>query len=666
MPAIFLCLSWLGLLTDYPEAKTYLWFSFHAALTAACAVIHLRTRREKFSVEFLFSLVILIAGISAVLKIQWLQLSYFPLAIALAYLYPLRTTMQATSLFPVVGLKKSLASLVTLLINNTAFSSEFLVEETAFSVSLMLTALIAGIMADIKERKNRGLETGLKKIVDDAKGLTLDTDMETLRTDELSSHFFASASQADKEIMDLLSVTKKAVLADSVNLFVVRSDGLELRHTTEEKDIVVPQKGGIIAQCVREKKSLSSGDLQGKKLEAGYMKKNNLLISSVVAVPIREGATITGVLTADSSRYHAFSGLGDAGKTVEMLADQLAKILERRRISLEMKREMAGRKILTEGSSCLVTSLDIDELSEQICRVAEKIATSQTFFFLRHGRRFELRYCTGEAPEGKKLFDFGGTVVNFAIENKDKHYVSDLSQYPIRVMPFHTENIRSAMAIPMIYENKILGLLVMLSEEKDFLDAYQTNLLLIIRNQASISIANARLHAEIEEMATTDGLTGLLNHRRFQEKLSDEIKRLKRSGEPIALLLTDIDYFKKVNDTYGHPVGDFVLKGVSGIIRDTIRDIDIPARYGGEEFAVILPGTDGVGAANTAERLRKAVEEKSFSADGKTLKVTISIGISTAPGDATGQEELIDKADKALYHAKHNGRNQSVAWNTIR
>jgi diguanylate cyclase (GGDEF)-like protein len=166
-------------------------------------------------------------------------------------------------------------------------------------------------------------------------------------------------------------------------------------------------------------------------------------------------------------------------------------------------------------------------------------------------------------------------------------------------------------------------------------------------------------------MAATDGLTGLFNHRKFQEELADEFKRMKRFAEPISLVLADIDYFKKVNDTYGHPVGDLVLKGVASVIRETIRDIDIPARYGGEEFAVVLPGTSGEGAKNIAERLRRKVKENPFSANGRQIEVSVSIGIATSPSDAKSKEELIEKADQALYYAKHNGRDQSMLWSGL-
>ncbi|MEW6602486.1 MAG: GGDEF domain-containing protein, partial [Nitrospirota bacterium] len=125
-------------------------------------------------------------------------------------------------------------------------------------------------------------------------------------------------------------------------------------------------------------------------------------------------------------------------------------------------------------------------------------------------------------------------------------------------------------------------------------------------------------------------------------------------------------FFKKVNDTYGHPAGDEVLRGVAGVIRETIRNVDIPARYGGEEFAAVLPGTNHEGAQKMAERLRNAIAGKVFTLDGKELRVTVSIGAATSPHDTGNRDELIEKTDQALYHAKRNGRNRCVLWREIR
>jgi diguanylate cyclase (GGDEF)-like protein len=227
------------------------------------------------------------------------------------------------------------------------------------------------------------------------------------------------------------------------------------------------------------------------------------------------------------------------------------------------------------------------------------------------------------------------------------------------------DGVSSVFLLPMFYERNLLGILALLLEKKSALSSYQIELLEVLGNQASVSIANARFHAEIERLAVTDGLTSLFNHRHFQERLADEFNRLGRFSAPVSLLLIDIDHFKKINDTYGHPAGDIVLKRVANIIRKTVRNIDIPARYGGEEFAVVLVGTGEKGAVNMGERLRKAVMDTKFESDGTTFNLTISIGISTYEGEAMKKEDLVDKADKALYQAKGNGRNRSVLWSDV-
>lgn len=167
------------------------------------------------------------------------------------------------------------------------------------------------------------------------------------------------------------------------------------------------------------------------------------------------------------------------------------------------------------------------------------------------------------------------------------------------------------------------------------------------------------LNQELTELVITDGLTGLYNHRYFQDRLGEEIQRSVRTNKSFALLFCDLDYFKSFNDLNGHHLGDKALKAIAQVIKNTKRAMDISARYGGEEFAIILPETDGPEAKKVAERLRREVELFEFETrQGGKYHLTVSIGIAVYPQDGVTKEELLERADLMMYYAKCLGRNQ--------
>jgi diguanylate cyclase (GGDEF)-like protein len=184
-----------------------------------------------------------------------------------------------------------------------------------------------------------------------------------------------------------------------------------------------------------------------------------------------------------------------------------------------------------------------------------------------------------------------------------------------------------------------------------------------LTNQASVSVENVDLHETVQRQAVTDELTGLFNHRRFQEVMTQEVERARRYGQEMGLIMLDLDNFKRVNDTYGHMQGDMVLREVARVLRQSSREIDEPARYGGEEMAVALPQTDLEGAYRFAERVRRRIEAldlELLDGDG-VLKVTASFGVASlgsAAGD--GKDALVAAADAALYRAKRSGKNRTV------
>lgn len=183
-----------------------------------------------------------------------------------------------------------------------------------------------------------------------------------------------------------------------------------------------------------------------------------------------------------------------------------------------------------------------------------------------------------------------------------------------------------------------------------------------LTRQSAITINRANSYSKILQYATVDALTNLNNRRQFELRLGQEIATTKRQSSPLCAMMIDIDFFKKVNDTYGHASGDAVLKGVAGIIKSALRESDIPSRYGGEEFAVLLPYTHIEEARIVGERLRKAVESTPIAINNedtniKSIGVTISMGLAEFNNTETG-EELFERADKALYEAKTSGRNR--------
>jgi diguanylate cyclase (GGDEF)-like protein len=176
--------------------------------------------------------------------------------------------------------------------------------------------------------------------------------------------------------------------------------------------------------------------------------------------------------------------------------------------------------------------------------------------------------------------------------------------------------------------------------------------------QAAVALDNARLHRIVERQALLDGLTGLPNRRQCEDTLADELSRVERFGGALAVVVADLDWFKDVNDRYGHPAGDSVLREFAALLQETVREVDLAGRWGGEEFLMILPGTDLAGGARVAERIRAALQARIvLSAEGAPIHVTASFGVAATPPAATAAE-LFAAADAAMFEAKRSGKNR--------
>ncbi len=200
---------------------------------------------------------------------------------------------------------------------------------------------------------------------------------------------------------------------------------------------------------------------------------------------------------------------------------------------------------------------------------------------------------------------------------------------------------------------------------EEMLDEIQKNIQSIIEgfdvpddNKTDVIRKINFMYKQTRHLSLTDGLTGLYNRRHFEANLEREFLRAKRYKNALSIAMIDVDFFKKVNDTYGHACGDYVLKEIAFLINEAFRKTDMVFRYGGEEFVVILTETDSDNAVVPLERLRKAVESNKFKYNNQNLNITISIGVSSNLENTNSPWEFFELADKALYEAKENGRNQ--------
>lgn len=236
--------------------------------------------------------------------------------------------------------------------------------------------------------------------------------------------------------------------------------------------------------------------------------------------------------------------------------------------------------------------------------------------------------------------------------------------------------LRSMIVVPLFHETRSVGVLKVLSAQTAYFNEVDVHTLQLLAGLVGTALGRSeehkirqRLMAELEEankrleqLATTDGLTGLANRRTFDTALRDSFALEERRGCPLSLVMIDIDFFKQYNDSFGHPAGDLLLKAVAASIRQETRSHELVARYGGEEFAIILPGSDAAAARALAERLRRTVETFSES----LRPVTISLGIATSGRATLSPEHLLAEADAALYHSKHHGRNRITHFDETR
>ncbi|MBI5233291.1 MAG: diguanylate cyclase [Deltaproteobacteria bacterium] len=352
--------------------------------------------------------------------------------------------------------------------------------------------------------------------------------------------------------------------------------------------------------------------------------------------------------------------------------DLIARIKTRQRFK-EVYREIEDDKrnlekildITTAVSATLNSDEVFDTIVKKVTDVTEAIRCSillitseDTAYVLEtreKGIDKNLKLDLRKYPEIQKVIK---TKIPLVVDNMATHPL--MSAIKDSVKGF--ENM-SALVVPIVFNDEVLGTLFLRARRDGGFTSKEISFCKIVANASYFAIKNANLYDEVrterehlKKVTTMDQLTGLYNHNYFYTRLDEEMSRAFRYSVPLSLMMLDIDDFKMINDTYGHRVGDTVLKGLSMILKDCVRKTDVVARYGGEEFAILLPHTSLDGAVGEAERIRQFVEGHSFSGIGRNI--TISIGVASfVKGEVASSGELVNRADRELYAAKKAGKN---------
>jgi diguanylate cyclase (GGDEF)-like protein len=328
----------------------------------------------------------------------------------------------------------------------------------------------------------------------------------------------------------------------------------------------------------------------------------------------------------------------------------------------ELEKTHARLQTIYETSRSLTELMSVENVIDRLLQIARSVLDypvceiytweTPTGTLWLNGRVDHLQTSRLKKPERVELTD----LLRRAIEGGEIGRVTD--RHAGRSIIDGNPN-RSRLIVPMISEGKVIGLLSAESPNPNAFSEHDEQVLAIMAASTAMSLVNADLHQRMEKLTVIDELTGAYNYRYFRGRLEDERRRAVRYGQPLSLVMVDIDWFKRLNDEFGHENGNIALRKLTQVIASCIRDVDILARYGGEEFIIILPQTGGTEARVIGERIRAQVERTEFGPTlrGEPLHMTVSIGISCYPDNGRPENELVETVDKALYNAKGRGKN---------
>lgn len=473
-----------------------------------------------------------------------------------------------------------------------------------------------------------------------------------------ASQAVLSRFDLDEVLQQILKVAGDYFHLENVAILLLDKHAKELQPRCQigwdegRENLCIPVGTGITGLAVVQKRPIYAPDVSKDPHYITSTKKTR----SELAVPLMVRDEVMGVLDCQSEEVDHFDS-----ETIDLLtlfSTQASMALQNARLySLERRRALQLEAINAIAQQTTAV-LELRELLSKVCLLIQHaFQISQVSVLLKDDDEVVLRAHYGEltlqVQDGGRLSATQGLWGRALVQGRTliENNVTGLWDY----IGLYRET-RSRMCIPLVAFGQTLGILMLDSVDEGAFNSQDVQPLESVADICATAIQNAHYVERVKQLAYLDGLTGIFNRRYFEVRIAEEIDRARRFDAGMAVIMVDIDQFKRLNDEFGHLLGDEVLRQVSSLFHQQLRKIDVVCRYGGEEFAILLSQTDPYHALGVAEKLRKLVGEWQFP--GVPRPVTISAGVGTFPDHGSTRDELVKAADAGLYVAKQAGRNR--------
>jgi two-component system cell cycle response regulator len=546
----------------------------------------------------------------------------------------------------------------------------------AFAFALLNLLLLRAEVARIRLTARGRVERELERLRDDARSYRLLGAGEATAQKEDAEERLARSSveEIHQSVHYALELLRRCLDLHTAVLLWRTDSGTHLRiselstASDEIRDAPFSIGDGVLAAVVSNKEAVLLSNLRPSYKVPYYA--NACPVRALAAIPVVDDGIVRGVLALDRIENRAFTAAEH--ELVAQAARYCLRAIQNERVFVQLERAKVEQGKLYRAAQALGAALSEKDVVEAGVRAAREIASFELAAVTIWDESAKMHEVCAARSEGGEIEDLVGQrfkqntgLVSMVVTNRfPLPYKGefDPAHQVVLSKRLPWPNIPSLLVLPLLHHGRPLGTLILGAKRRHAFGDTVRPTLEVLASHLAVSLSNARMVQKLETMATTDGLTGLFNKRAMLDQAAAKVAAASRFGRKLSVLITDIDFFKKVNDTYGHDMGDVVIKGLADILKKQKRATDVVARFGGEEFIVLCEQTDEAGAALLGERIREELEATVFNTPTGPLSVTCSVGIATFPEAGSTWDELFKGADEALYVSKRTGRNRVTAW----